>query len=160
MVICELIYGLKLKESLKKSQTDRDRLVQDLNAMIKSKSADQESKALSISEETQTLLVNLRNENMDLKSKLKNLNKQFENKCEEVIQCERELKSLKSFHEQQSKQDEQQIRQLNGELKELSSSSERRINDLEARLSEMCITIANYENATKHSTSGVKATRK
>jgi hypothetical protein len=48
-----------------------------------------------MNEETQTLLISLRNENNDLKLKLKNLNKQFDNKCEEVTQCCTDYKKLK-----------------------------------------------------------------
>ena len=47
-------------------------------------------------EENQGLLLTLRNENNDLKFKLKNLIKQFENKCEEVVQCEKDFKKLKN----------------------------------------------------------------
>lgn len=48
-----------------------------------------------MNEENQALLINIRNENNDLKLKIKNLNKQFENKCEEVTQCCTDYKKLK-----------------------------------------------------------------
>ena len=63
--------------------------------MLKSKSVEQDSKISSMQEETLSLLISLRNENNDLKSKLKNLNKQFENKCEEVVQCGVDYKKFK-----------------------------------------------------------------
>ena len=50
---------------------------------------------MSMNEETQTILIDLRNENNELKGKLKNLSKQFENKCEEVIQCDKDYKQFK-----------------------------------------------------------------
>lgn len=52
-----------------------------------------------MNDETQAILITLRNENNDLKLKLKNLNKQFENKCEEVVQCGVDYKKLKVNNE-------------------------------------------------------------
>lgn len=114
--------------------------------MIKLKSSEQDSKIMSMNEETQQILFNLRNENNDLKLKIKNLNKQFDNKCEQVVQCENETKMLKKSFDEQLKQDEMNLNDLRSQLKELTSSSERRIIDLEANISQLCSTIANYEN--------------
>ena len=114
--------------------------------MIKLKSSEQDSKIMSMNEETQQILFNLRNENNDLKLKIKNLNKQFDNKCEQVVQCENETKMLKKSFVEQLKQDEMNLNDLRSQLKELTSSSERRIIDLEANISQLCSTIANYEN--------------
>lgn len=64
----------ELKISLKQSQLEREKLTQELNSMIKIKSSEQENKILSAQEETQGLLFNLRNENIDLKQKIKKFN--------------------------------------------------------------------------------------
>ena len=81
---------------MKQSQGEREKLSQDLNGMIKMKTNEQDSKIMSIQDtENQQLLLNLRNENNDYKLKMKNLSKQFDNKCEQVIQTEKELKKLK-----------------------------------------------------------------
>lgn len=142
-------YETKLKElrvSLKQSQTEREKLNQDLNDMIKLKSSEQESKIMLMNDENQTILFNLRNENIELKSKVKNLNKQFDNKCEQVIQCEYEIKKLKKINEDQIKRDELNLNDLRQQLKELTDSSQRRILDLESNISQLCSTIATYEN--------------
>lgn len=156
-------YESKIKElrsSLKQSQADREKLVQDMNAMMKAKSNEQDSKIMSMNEETQTILIDLRNENNELKGKLKNLSKQFENKCEEVIQCDKDYKQLKSFNEQQVKDYESRVQELNSEIRDLTSSSELRINDLEAKVSDMCRTIASYENEHSKSSSSSSSQNK
>jgi hypothetical protein len=56
-------------------------------------------KNLAVQEENLSLLANYRNENNELKFKIKNLTKQFENKCEELVQCENDYKKLKVFEE-------------------------------------------------------------
>ena len=114
--------------------------------MIKLKSSEQESKIMLMNDENQTILFNLRNENIELKSKVKNLNKQFDNKCEQVIQCENEIKKLKKINEDQIKRDELNLNDLRQQLKESTDSSQRRILDLESNISQLCSTIATYEN--------------
>ena len=42
--------------------------------------------------------LSLRNENNALKNKMKNLTKQFENKCEELTQSENNIRNLKVFY--------------------------------------------------------------
>ena len=61
-----------------------------------------------------------------------------------------------SFNEQQVKDYETRIEELNSEIRGLTSSSELRINDLEAKISDLCKTIASYESshAKEHSKSG------
>jgi hypothetical protein len=131
---------------LKQSQLEREKLNQDLNEMIKLKSTEQDSKIMSMNAENQQILFKLRNENNDLKTKVKNLSKQFDNKCEQVLQCENDMKMLKGSHEEQMRQDEESLNDLRIQLKETTRSSELRINDLEAKISQLCSTVASYEN--------------
>lgn len=101
-------------------------------------------------EENQSLLLTLRNENNDLKFKLKNLTRQFENKCEEVVQCEKEYKNLKDVLDERSKQDESCVTDLRKQLKQSESTSETRISILEAKLSELCSLVAKYESTNNN----------
>ncbi len=140
----------KLRISLKQSQLDREKLTADINMMLKAKSAEQENKILSMHEENQALLLALRNENNDLKSKIKNLTKQFENKCEEVVQCGNQLFNLKSVHEERIKQDECIINELRAQLKQTEKNSETRISSLESKISELCSVVAHSENTNKN----------
>ena len=80
---------------MKQSQGDRENLTVELNNMIKFKQSEQDNKVMSIQEESQSVLMGLRAENNDLKMRIKNLSKQFENKCEELVQCENDYKKLK-----------------------------------------------------------------
>jgi hypothetical protein len=116
----------ELKVQLSKSQSEREKLTIDMNNMLKQSknNADSEttsaaaaSKHLPFNEETQALIFGLKNENADLKFKFKNITKQFENKCEELIQCEGELKKLKSLHDEQMRSDESQLKDLRSQLK-------------------------------------------
>ena len=142
-------YDVRVKEmkaSLKQSQTDREKLTNDLASMVKSKSADQDNKILSMKEENQAILLNLRNENNQLKQKLKNLSKQFENKCEEVVQCGQECSNLKMTHKQQLKDKEESLSDLRDRLEHAQNSSELRIGNLESKINELCTIIAQNES--------------
>ena len=85
----------ELKAALKQSQLDREKLNQEINSMIRVKQSDQESKLLSMQEESAALVQTLKSENADLKQKAKQINRQLENKCEEMVQYEGEIKALK-----------------------------------------------------------------
>lgn len=119
--------------------------------MLKAKSAEQENKILSMQEENQSLLLALRNENNSLKTKIKNLTKQFENKCEEVVQCGVQLATLKSVHEERTKQDESVLSELRAQLKQTETNSELRISSLESRISELCSMVARNQNNNTNS---------
>jgi hypothetical protein len=101
------------------------------------------------SEESVDLIHILRNENNELKTKLKNLNRQFENKCEELIQYEEKLKSLNGIHQQELKKDEEDLNNLREQLNNLKKISENRIYELELNISQLCSQIA----AKNHSAS-------
>lgn len=141
----------ELKTQLKQSQGEREKLTQDLNNMIKVASPNKsETEGGSTNKETiepssNAAMHNLKVENMELKNKLKNLTRQFENKCEELVQSESEMRKQRSAHDEQIRQDEAQMADLRKQLKETNESSEKRIQDLETSLSQLCTTIANYE---------------
>jgi hypothetical protein len=97
-------------------------------------------------EENQSILFGLRNENNNLKLKIKNLTKQFENKCEELTQCERDATNLKAVHSQQLKENEVNLMELRDRLHQAEKSSELRIGNLESKINELCSIIANYES--------------
>jgi chromosome segregation ATPase len=135
-----------LKGSLKQSQLDRDKLSQEVNTLLKSNSEFDEHKILSMHEEHQSILLNLRTENNDLRMKLKSISKQFDNKCEELIQCDKEMKQLKTFYDEQKQEMTRQVNNLRAELDDISSKSENRIEDLESRISEMYTKISSKES--------------
>lgn len=103
----------------------------------------------STQQESQNLII-LTNENVDLKKKLKNLSKQFDNKCEELIQANGELRQLKMAHNELISNDENELADLRKQLKEVNESSERRVSELEARVADLCSTIAGYESHSTH----------
>lgn len=142
-------YELRIKElriSFKQSQSEREKLTNDLNVLIKSKSAEQENKILNMQEENQSILLNLRNENNNLKQKFKNMVKQFENKCEEVIQCEKDTQELKLTHSEQIRKKEDMLVDIRERLQHSQNSSELRIRNLESKINELCLIISKYEN--------------
>ena len=104
-------------------------------------------------EENQGLLLTLRNENNDLKFKLKNLIKQFENKCEEVVQCEKDFKKLKNIHDERTRHDESNLNDFRIQLKQSETNSEIRISSLENKISELCSIVAKYEGNNSNNSS-------
>ncbi|RNA41477.1 DNA double-strand break repair Rad50 [Brachionus plicatilis] len=102
-----------------------------------------------VQEESQNVIL-LRNENVDLKKKIKNLSKQFENKCEELIQANGELKQLKMAHNEQMCGDETKLADMRKLLKEANESNERRVCELETRIADLCATIAAHESPSLH----------
>lgn len=62
-------------------------------------------------------------------------------------------------HEEELKQDENQLNDLREQLKELNESNERRVSDLEAKIAQMCLTIADNENNTESSLQTLKKTK-
>jgi DNA repair exonuclease SbcCD ATPase subunit len=142
-----------LKTHLKQSQNERDKLAQELSQMIKLKSSENnEINNTKFNEELQSVLFSHKQEINDLKQRLKNVTKQFENKCEELIQSDAELKKVKQLQAEKTKMDEKQIDDLRSELKMHQQSSQKRILDLENSLSEMCATVAKHESqSSSHS---------
>lgn len=104
----------------------------------------------NLAQEESPNLIMFRNENVDLKKKLKNLSKQFDNKCEELIQANGELKQLKIAHSELISNDENELADLRKQLKEVNESNERRVSELEAKIADLCTTIAGYESYSVH----------
>jgi len=77
---------------------------------------------------------------------LKNLTKQFENKCEEVVQCGRELSAEKAQHGEEMQRKEELLGDLRDRLSHAENSSELRIGNLEGKINELCTIISKYEN--------------
>jgi len=148
-------YEARIKElrvSLKQSQAEREKLASDLNMNLKVKSAEQENKILSMQEENQSILLNLRNENNAIKLKFKNLTKQFENKCEEVGQCGRELDAERVQHSGELQKKEELLCDLRERLSHTENSSELRIGNLEGKINELCTIISKYESGVSQKT--------
>lgn len=135
--------------TLRQSKLDEDKRA-SFNTTPKSRKELESKGSFSNSSEENTDLIHiLRNENNELKTKLKNLNKQFENKCEELIQYEQKLKSLNGIHQQELKKDEEDLNNLREQLNNLKKISESRIYELELNISQLCSQIA----AKNHSAS-------
>jgi hypothetical protein len=165
----------ELKSQLSRSQADRDKLIVELNSATTSSTTTTNSSskaaagggggsstALSatetagrpaFNEEAQALIFSLKNENADLKLKLKNMGKQFENKCEELIAAEAELKKLRAVHQERVTTSERQLVELRTQLREATGASERRIGELEASLAEMCAQLATSSSSNSSSSS-------
>ena len=96
-------------------------------------------------EENQSILLSLRNENNSLKQKFKNIVKQFENKCEEVAQCEQDTRVLKQTHAEQTRDKEDMLADMRERLSHSQNSSELRIGNLESKINELCSIISTHE---------------
>ncbi|CAF0718628.1 unnamed protein product [Brachionus calyciflorus] len=151
-------YEIRLKEvktNLKQSQLEREKLTQELNSTIKinnNKSNDHQDLLTNNKNDNDSIILsnnNLRNENLELKQKIKNLTKQFDNKCEELIQTTNELKQFKLSHSEQIRHDETDLNNLRLQIKNLNELNERRVGELEARISDLCSTIAKYETTMR-----------
>ena len=98
---------------------------------------------------TQAILVSFRNENNSLKQKLKQIVKQFDNKCEEVGQLERDRKHLSEGHAAVVREKEEMLSDLRERLQHAQKGSELRIGNLEGKISELCAVIARKENCAE-----------
>lgn len=136
----------ELRVSLRQVQQEREKLSADLNSMSKSKSTEQESKILSMQEENQSILINFRNENNNLKQKLKQIVKQFDNKCEELAQWERDARHMRESHAGVLREKEDMLSDMRERLQHTQDSSELRIGNLEGKINELCTIIAKREN--------------
>lgn len=147
----------ELRVSLRQVQQEREKLSADLNSMSKSKSTEQENKILSMQEENQSILINFRNENNSLKQKLKQIVKQFDNKCEELAQSERDGKHVRESHAEVLREKEDMLSDMRERLQHTQESSELRIGNLEGKINELCTIIAKKETGSGQDSSEVFA---